>query len=311
MKADYHFHPNLHAKNPEKRLPRIWDAIIANDLDAVICTEHTYKNAPDTYRRLIAAKPAHAKTHIYPGVELITNEGKGIEVIAFAEADWYNDHPLIIEPFAMNLTEMISYLEDSDLQWFIPHPFLMGNPLKKLFPSEAQLMAFLQEIPAFEIQNGCYILLEKFFRSLPWAWPHNVEEKLRHSVQLSPSFAQGGNYNFFAVGSDAHHPQDIGFYVDIPTANQNLSRSEAFHALITNKSIDTVHIPARCFSLKHLLYTGWTTFSESCMKREWRRYEYQHEAFEVEPASQRDLTTTHSLILDGMPEYSQADAGEA
>ena len=109
MKADYHFHPNLHAKNPEKRLQRIWDAIIANELDAIICTEHAYKNAPDAYRRLIATKPANAKTYIFPGIELITNEGKGIEIIAFTENDWYDDHPLLLKPFAMNLSETSLY----------------------------------------------------------------------------------------------------------------------------------------------------------------------------------------------------------
>lgn len=93
MKTDYHFHPNLQAKNPEKRLRHIWDAITANRLDAIICTEHAYKNAPNAYRRLVAAKPENARTHIFPGAELITNEGKGIEIIAFAENDWYDHHP--------------------------------------------------------------------------------------------------------------------------------------------------------------------------------------------------------------------------
>lgn len=307
MKADYHFHPNLHAKNPDKRICSIWDAIIENDLDAVICTEHAYKNAPDAYRKLIAAKPFNSKTHIYPGVELITNEGKGIEIIAFAKEDWYDDHPLILEPFAMNFSEMISYLQKSQLQWFIPHPFLPGNPLKKLFHDEDKMLSFLKQVPAFEMQNGCYLLLEKLFRYLPWSWLHKVELKLRNSVQLSPSLAQG-NHNFFAIGSDAHHPQDIGLYVDIPTTKQQPNRKEAFLALITNKTIDNVHIPSQCFSLRHLLYTCWTTYSEWCMKREWHRYAYQHEAFEIEPAAQRDITTTHSLALDGMPRYSQADA---
>ena len=311
MKTDYHFHPNLHAKNPEKRLRRIWDAITTSGLDAIICTEHAYKNAPDAYRRLIATKPTNAQAHIYPGVELITNEGKGIEIIAFAEHDWYDDHPLLLKPFAMNLSEMLTYLQDSDLQWFVPHPFLPGNPLKRLFPDEGSMLDFLSQVPAFEMQNGCYLLLEKFFEYMPWTWLHNVEKKLRDSVQLSQSLVKNGEHAFYAIGSDAHHPRDLGFYVDITTSKPQPNRTEAFQVLITNKTIDAVHVPSQCFSLRHLLYTGWTTFSESCMKREWHRYAYQHEVFEIEPAAQHDLTTTRSLVLDGMPEYSQVDAREA
>lgn len=280
MKADYHFHPNLHAKQPEKRLRELWDAISANDLGAIICTEHAYKNAPTAYRQLVHAQPSNATTHVFPGAELITKDGKGIEIIAFAEDDWYDEHPLILEPLTMSLAEMIAYLEASNLHWFIPHPFLRGNPLRRLFPDEDQMSDFLKRVPAIEIRNGCYLLLEKFFCSIPWSLLKNCESgKLCESVQLTSSMIPCGKYDFLAVGSDAHHPRDIGFSVDIPTHGNRPTREEAFRALVTNKTIDVVHIPPQCFSLRHLIYTGWTAFSEACMKREWKRYEYQHAAF--------------------------------
>jgi len=312
MKADYHFHPNLHAKKPEKRLQSLWKAIMSSGLDAIICTEHTYKNAPVSYRQFVQAKPADAKTHVFPGAELISKEGKGIEIIAFAEEDWYDNHPLILQPLTMSFSEMVAYLEQSELHWFIPHPFLLGNPLKRLCPSTEKMLDFLNSVPALEVQNGCYLLLEKLYRTLPWQWFREKQAvKFRSSVQLPPSLIPRGNHQFLAVGSDAHHPRDIGFHVDIPTQRNVTKRSEVFHALTTNTSVDNVYIPPQTLSIRHLLYTAWTTFSEACMKREWRRYEYQHQVFEVAPALQDGTTTKHLSALDDTQGRSQISAREA
>lgn len=294
MKADYHFHPNLHAKMPEKRLKRIWEALKSQDIDAIVCSEHVYKNAPDAYRQLLGAKPHDAKTHVFPGAELITKEGKGIEIIAFAEHDWYDDHPKLLEPLTMSFKEMVDYLEASDLQWFIPHPFLLGNPLKKLYPGHEGLMEFLRTVPAYEIQNGCYLLLEEFYRMLPIRWfSHTQAAKFRDSVLLPPHRVPDGKHRFIAVGSDAHHPRDIGFCVDIPTEKPVTDRSEAFRFLTNNTAVENIHIPFQAFSLRHLMYTGWTTFSESCMKREWRRNEYRNRVLSATANMRSYATTTH------------------
>ena len=311
MRADYHFHPNLQAKRPEKRLQLIWDALQTQRLDAVICAEHTYKNAPSAYRKLMGAKPKSARTHVFPGAELISCEGKGIEIIAFAEGDWYDDHPLILQPLTMCFADMVTYLEQSNLYWFIPHPFLLGNPLKRLFPSSKKMLDFLKHVPAFEAQNGCYLLLERFYRSLPWHWFSDTQAtRFHNSVHLTTSLLPNGEHQFLAIGSDAHHPRDIGFCVDIPTRGI-YDRSKAFHMLVTNTAVDNVYVPSQTLSLRHLLYTAWTTYSESCMKREWRRYEYQHRAFEVEPILQSSTTTTPLSVLGDMQGCSPVDAAEA
>lgn len=288
MKIDYHFHPNLQAKCPDKRLGRLWDAIREHKIDAIICTEHVYKNAPDAYRRFIQAKPGDIDTCVFPGAELITKEGKGIEVIAFAEHNWYAEHPLLLQPLTLSLDEMIAYLQQSNLYWYIPHPFLIGNPLKKKYATEEAMQAFLASVPGVEMHNGCYLMLEEFYRKLPLALFHTHQaEKFRTSVQLSS--VPGDGHAFLAVGSDAHHPRDVGFCLEVEGDASELSRTDLFEFMITNKQFQSVRIPQATFSLMHLLYTGWTTFSEYCMKREWRRYQNQHAAFTT-------LTTTHPLV---------------
>ena len=277
MKADYHFHPNLHAKKPEKRLERIWEAISKHQLNAIICTEHVYKNAPDAYRRLVESKPADAKAHIFPGAELITRDGKGIEVIAFAEEDWYDEHPKLLEPFAFTLSEILGYLEKTDLHYFIPHPFLPGNPLRQFYPEKNAMNGFLRSLPAFEVSNGCYLLLEYFLDCIRFK---KIANALRQSVQirLSGISERERAHRFIAVGSDAHHPRDMGFCVEIPSA-KGIGRHDAFSLITSNCDVRMIHIPKQALSLRHLLYTCWTTFSEYWMKREWRRYGYHHTSF--------------------------------
>ncbi len=279
MKADYHFHPNLHCKRPEKRLTLIWQAFQHHELDAVICTEHTYKNAPDAYRQLVHSKPEAASTHVFPGVELISREGKGIEIIAFAKEDWYDHHRQLLMPMTMGFGEIIDYLERSDLYWFIPHPFLIGNPLLRIFGNTNQLLNFLHYVPSIEVKNGCYEHLRSLIEALPLPIAIPLAIQLQKRSDLRFQLKDDHDYRFLAVGSDAHHPEDIGLHVDIPTQGNPICRESAFKILVTNCNVESIHLSPTSFSPRRLIHMCWTTFSESCMKREWRRYQNQHWAF--------------------------------
>lgn len=290
MRVDYHFHPNLLSKNPERRLRALWRSIEHHQLDAMICTEHSYKNAPEAYRRVIAVKPAHARTHIFPGAELVTKEGKGIDIIAFAEHDWYDDHPILLQPFALSLEEMIAYLKQSDLHYFIPHPYLTANPLKKVFSSTEKMKNFLASVAGYEICNGCYLQLEKFLCMFPLNYFFkNLCRELHESAQPLAKQLPESPRQFLAVGSDAHHPRELGVCIDIPCEKPS-DRHCVFQTLIHNKTPATIHRHTHPFSLIRLLYMTWTAYSEGWMKKEWKRYDYHHTVFNL---SQNAMTFTN------------------
>ncbi len=271
MRVDYHFHPNLQGKNPLRRVRAVWSALERCKLDAVICTEHSFKNAPRAYRMLIEGKPAHARTHVYPGAELVTSDGghSGIDVIAFAEDDWYDRHPRLLEPFSMTLKEMVGYLEQSELSYFIPHPYLIKSPLMSVFQDDAEMRQFLASVPAFESFNGCYLGLEQACSLPVLRVPlEKFSQKLRTSSDIRSRPLQT-RQQFLAIGSDAHHPSDIGFSVEV-ACKRPRSRHEAFESLTHNTDISTLHGTVPSCTSAQLLRTGWTTLSEAWMRRGWR-----------------------------------------
>ncbi len=268
MKADYHFHPNLQAKYARKRLRHIWAAFRKHQLDAVICAEHTFKNAPAAYRRLVKAKPANARTHVFPGAELVTKDGLGVDVIAFARDDWYDRHPRLLEPFSMSLQEMLAYLAASDLEYFIPHPYLIKNPLKEMYSTDEDMCAFLRTMPGYEAVNGCFLNTERMMerslvlRHITGRLRKNLRECSRPSAHRIP----GSTAGFVAVGSDAHHPWDIGLCVEIASSSQP-DRDQAFSLLRRNRDISRLICPPAKASARKFWVMAWTAFLEACTRR--------------------------------------------
>ncbi|MDD4319705.1 MAG: hypothetical protein PHW10_05280 [Candidatus Peribacteraceae bacterium] len=265
MRADYHLHPNLLRKHPTRRLRKIWEAIAASNLDAVICAEHAFKDAPLAYRRLCAARPETATTHVFPGAELVATAGsRGIDVIAFGEEDWYDRHPRLLEPYGMPLAEMLAYLDaSSDLRYFIPHPTLLGTPLLKLHPHPEEMRAFLARVPAFEAFNGSPLLLEHLCMlpgiRLPFG---RFGRACRRGARLPLELFGRDTHRFFAVGSDAHHPSEIGFGVEIPGGPAR-GRADTFRRLVTNRDITTLYFPRFNALIPRLLMTAATTLREA------------------------------------------------
>ncbi len=299
MRADYHFHPNLQGKSSARRLRALWKAIGRHRIDAIICTEHTFKNAPNAYRRMIAAKPDGSATHVFAGAELVTNDGMGIDVIAFADRDWYDDHPLLLEPFALSLREMITYLEATNLQYFIPHPYLIKNPLKDLFDSPGSMRAFLERVPGYEAFNGCYLGLERFlgFPLLRRLFLH-FRRQLRESARPPQEYLPPEPVQFIAVGSDAHHPSEIGLCVDVDCPDIHSARC-VFAALITNTDIRSLHYSRKPAGFLQLCRMAWTTFTESTMRRAWIIRRYLERTFgEKEITLATDIIPEHSLLTE-------------
>jgi hypothetical protein len=267
MRVDYHLHPNLQAKSTARRLRALWSAIDTHRLDAVVCAEHTFKNAPNAYRQLKRSQPKDSRTHVFPGAELTTSDGWGIDVIAFADHDWYDQHPRLLEPFSMPLREMLSYLEQSDLQYFIPHPFIFKNPLQDLYGTDEEMKAFLQTVPAYEGFNACCLAIESVLRSRPLRKPcARVRANVRAHCQPKKELLPERSWQFIAVGSDAHHPGDVGFSVEIPCPAPR-SRIEAFRRITQNTDISRLHAPPMRGALGKMIRGTWTTASEGAIRR--------------------------------------------
>ncbi len=271
MKVDYHVHPNLRGENTSRRLKAIWKALHQKHIDAIVCAEHTFKDAPAAYRALTAARPGNARTHVFPGAELVAKDCRGIDVIAFAEHDWYAEHPRLLEPYAMTLREMLCYLKNSDLHYFIPHPLAVGSTLPGLFPTDAEMQSFLESVPAFEAFNASFLLLEHLFQ-YPLLRPllKRFRHRLRTGASVDLQRYQKPTHTFLAVGSDAHHPWEIGFCLEIPSDGTE-SRHEVFQKLTTNTVLNTLHFPRFKWIISRLLAMAWTTSCEGLMRRELRR----------------------------------------
>jgi hypothetical protein len=211
----------------------------------------------------------------------VTNDQpKGIDIIVLAEKDWYDDHPRLLRPYALSLKEAIAYLNDTDLQYFIPHPTLFGSSLPRLITSDEEMEQFLASVPAFEAVNGCYLLLDYLFSSS--LLPRKVRSfgrHLRESAQPDLKRYQREHHRFLAVGSDAHHPRELGFSVEIP-GHCPASAQDIFERITSNTDIKTLHFPRFSAVIPRLLSMAWTTFAESQMRREWQREEPQSLPFD-------------------------------
>jgi len=273
LRADYHWHPNMLRGLAQKpRVKRSWDALTAAELDAVIATDHARMYHPaDGYRRIADAMPASARTHVYPGLELATNDGmKGIEVVAFAEDDWYDDHPDLLKPHKMTLEEIIAYLHRAeDLHYFIPHPYLLFTALRRRYPSVPEMRRFLSTIRAYEVSNGCYDQILALLNNVPYC--DSVRDSLLTSARpTSGHLPEEHEPRFLAAGSDAHHPEDLGqVYVDIPVTHPaaSLRRSQVFQVLTSNTDMSGLSSRKETTSLVSLARTAPTMLREGFLKQ--------------------------------------------
>lgn len=257
-------HPNLQARNAAKRLRALWAAFDREALCAVISAEHVFKDASGAYRRLVAARPAGANTHVYPGAELVSRED--IDVLCFAEHDWYDDHPELLVPYALPLRHLIARLEAVGLPYFIPHPYIANNKLKRLFPDPAELKAFLGTVQGFEVANGALLQLWQLLRLRGLRRPaRRVRDRL--CATAAPELrCFPVPRKFIAAGSDAHHPAEIGsVYVELACREDD--RSAVFQAMTANTDPSRIHMAADRFSPRAFAWTTFTAFAEAGQKR--------------------------------------------
>lgn len=265
VRVDYHVHPNLGKRPSKRRIQAFWKAFANVGLDAVVCTEHAFKDPVCAYRFLMAGRPQHASTQVYPGAELLSSEG--VDVIAFGQEDWYDDHVELLRPFGMTIHRMLAYLKESGLTYFIPHPFCPTTGIIRLCREPGDLAGMLLDWQGIEIANASVYQLSLLLTKAPIRF---LVRRFRNRMALIlklPAFYEAVAHAFYAVGSDAHHPAEVGPYIAFP-APEDCSRESLFLAMVTNTDISDVELSASVFHPFHLLRTGCTALREFVIKRE-------------------------------------------
>ena len=147
-----------------------------------------------------------------------------------------------------------------------------------VFVAKKRIRAFLASVPAVEAFNGCYLILEHICKTV-----HPARRLLRAKASLDLERLAPAAHAFLAVGSDAHHPRELGFSVEIPSSPKN--RREAFALLTTNTDISRLHFPRIDRLLPRIVFSGWTTLHEGMMRHELRRAE-DTQKFPLVPAEE-------------------------
>lgn len=130
IKVDYHFHPNLPLFLPffkaylsNKRARAIWNEFTKHKLDAVLISEHAYKNPRKTFEILEKNKPKNAKTQIIPAIEVLTKESTDVIVFAKNKKDIYY-YPELLTPRGLSMKELVSLInKDPLLYGIVVHPY--------------------------------------------------------------------------------------------------------------------------------------------------------------------------------------------
>lgn len=262
LNIDYHFHPNL-SKNNKKALTKchkIWEKLKQQNIRAILATEHAYKNPKRAYELMLKTKPDGF--FCFPGVECVTKEG--IDIIVFSNNDSIYDFSEL-KPFKLSYFDLINFVQAKKLHAFVTHPYTLGltSVINKL--SFAAYKKALDILNAVEISNGAfdnlYFIIKKF--------PFNLIFR-KKAVDISktrnlPKSDYPQKIKFFAVGSDAHHCEEIGncYRVDL---QEGLTENSVFEKIINNKGHGEVVICKKKFDFPLLIKSAFTALTEFSIK---------------------------------------------
>jgi len=238
--VDYHFHPNFRVPSRWRaKAQRIWEGFKLTRLDAVVVCEHSYKNPVDTFHALERTRPHGNHTVLLPGVEILTKEG--LDVVVFGEnSKWYEDphYERLLRPYGPTIGDVIGVLNQSDhLAGYLPHPFTCGTTgaVRNYGPERARQLA--NQLGGVEASNNSYSdTIHISERVGGHRWFPTTFGRMRQTQQLHEDFMQGLDVGFFAIGSDAHFPEELGHGVELETGGHvPTSSADAFHQMRTNR----------------------------------------------------------------------------
>ena len=234
--VDYHFHPNFKfGRREAKRARRIWDAFEEHDLGVVIVSEHAWKRPRESYELLESLRPPGAKTVLLPGVEVLTREG--LDIVVFAQdGAWYREPGLspLLDPYRLGVEESIELVcNRPDLAAFLPHPYTRGTTGAVEYFGEAHAASLVGRLGGVEVSNNCYDDCLKIIGRLCSRVLPDTHRRMSLTQQIAEDFLASTGAGFFAHGSDAHFPGELGYGCLMSVGAPPVSRAEAF-ALMTS-----------------------------------------------------------------------------
>ena len=266
IKIDYHFHPNL-PKNGDRaneKCKRICAQFEKKKIDAVIITEHAYKNPKRAFNLLKKHKPN--SLFCFPGIECVTKEG--IDIIVFSKNETIYDYEEL-KTFQSSYFDLISFVNSKkDLYAFVTHPHTLGltSVINKL-GSDAYFKS-LNLLNAVEISNGAFDNLFFIINHFPFSiFFISKLEKIKKTKNLLKS-EYPLKIKFLAVGSDAHHIEDIGNCYQLESDLSSLNEDNVFKLVTNNKGKGRIYYDnSKSFNFWLLIKTGLTSLNEFIIKQ--------------------------------------------
>ncbi|MFC1662675.1 hypothetical protein ACFL04_00730 [Patescibacteria group bacterium] len=228
IKADYHMHPNLPASDERaiKQCQKYWAAYQKYNIKNVVVTEHAYKNPKRAYYFMKKTEPPDSKC--YPGVECVTKEG--IDIVLFSDQiSIYSE--LAVRSYQLDIEQFVRLIKDKNgIYGFIPHPYA-PNKISMIYNIGYQAYLKYKEIfRAVEISNGSYDNLLRFIKFFPLKIFFRNKINIFKKTQILPLADYPKDVRFLAVGSDAHHYENVGNCYEFEAKHKN-----SFNNLIDNQ----------------------------------------------------------------------------
>jgi hypothetical protein len=206
---DYHFHPNLpkSEKKAHKKSKKAWENFQKHNINVVISTEHVFKNPQRAFSVMKENKPDDA--FLFPGIEYLTQEG--IDVLIFSQDEKIYTHKELT-PYNLSLEETVTFAEKNNYACSIAHPHTLGTTsiIKRM--GQEKYLQYAQKTKSIELSNSSFnnILPCLNFFLLKKIFAKKIKQIENNRLVPEENFFQ--EVKFFAVGSDAHHPEQIGTY---------------------------------------------------------------------------------------------------
>lgn len=231
FRIDCHFHPNfsfLSQKKIKNKAQLIWSKFKEYKLDIVICTEHNFKKPKQSFHQLMKFKPKNHSTLLLPGVEATTKEG--IDVLLFSNSEnFYEKHADLLLPKFYSLDKFIQRIQKSkDILSVVAHPNIIFKQGLLSNVGERKYFKNFQKFDFIEKHNAC---LNELVDSLKIIKNTKFYKKIKSVKNLPQKFIQNKP---FLVGSDAHHIDDIGTFLEFPNIKQKINFSN-LKQLISSK----------------------------------------------------------------------------
>lgn len=271
LRIDTHVHPNLKLFSrslTRRKARKMWQAFTNHHLDAVIVTEHAFKQPVQAFRAMKRFRPAGANTHLIPGVEALTKEG--VDMIVFSRDEYIFQQKDILTPYKLSLEELMCRIEHDDrLYGVVTHPFVLSATGMIAHFGVDRIRQSIKRLHFVERHNVCLWYLRTLFE---WLGVSRFFPRLSQSFRTTEEIPQDivGEGIVFG-GSDAHHPWDIGSHLQVHIPH-TFVYEKIFDALITplHRRSFLIHKPGNIFLLS--LVTSFITAPLEIIKKQWRLF---------------------------------------